>query len=394
MSAIPRIITVDPTWTISRIVRSAIDLTERAIIQVDVPGTEEAIAELGRGAQLLVTSLMIGDGSDGIELARRARQSSSHLPIVVLADFDAPMGQDKALLSETAFLYLRRPVDAQSFMRVLIAALDGRNIVSAFDPVTTSAASALPIADLGPVPALDVKAAQVIVDKLLMDVGARTIVLSNRVGEVMLERGSAGYLDRDALTRALLPTVTSTVSMGGLVGGQSSALSFYDGDTFDVFVLSVGYHHFLSLIYDGASGVRQFGAVTRFGRRGAEDLKALLGASAYTLQAPSPEPVRRKTTGPLPASLPEEEPLPLAKADNWVSELEPELLPEPEETETLRLDPLGDLDLSIFDQLPDLDTNDADALFSPDEMAKLASESRRGRGPISYDEARNLGIVP
>ncbi len=390
MAAIPRVITVDPTWTISRIVRSAIDLTDRAIIQVDVPGTEDALAELTRGAQLVVTALMIGDGSDGVELARRVRQASPHTPIVVLADFDSPTGQDKALLSETAFLYLRRPIDVQAFMRVLIAGLDGRNIVSAFDPVTTSAASALPAADLGPVPALDLKAAQVIIDKLLSDVGARTVVLSNRVGGVMLEQGVAGYLDREALTSALLPTVTTTISMGGLVGGQSSALSFYDGDAYDVFVLSVGFHHFLSLIFDGASGVRQFGAVTRFGRRGAEDLKALLGASAYTLQAPTPEPARRKqATGPL--TLPEEMPLPLAvKADDWT--LDP--LPVAEETETLRLDPLGDLDLSIFDQLSALDADDADALFNPDELAKLASESRRGRGPISYDEARNLGIVP
>lgn len=390
MTSIPRVITVDPTWTISRIVRSAIDLTDRAIIQVDVPGTEEALAELSRDANLLVTALMIGDGSDGIELARRVRQASPRLPIVVLADFDDPAGQDKALLSETAFLYLRRPLDVHAFMRVLIAGLDGRNIVSAFDPVTTAAAQMPPTADFGPVPALDLKVAQIIIEKLLTDVGARTVVLSNRAGNVMLEHGVPGYLNREALTSALLPTVMSNIAMGGLVGGQSSALSFYDGDTFDVFVLSVGYHHFLSLIYDGASGVRQFGAVTRFGRRGAEDLKALLGASAYTLQAPTPEPPRRKqTTGPL--TLPEEIPEPLAvKADNWA----PEPLPVPEETETLRLDPLGDLDLSIFDQLPNVDTDDADELFSPEEMAKLANESRRGRGPISYDEARNLGIVP
>ncbi len=389
MTSIPRVITVDPTWTISRIVRSAIDLTDRAIIQVDVPGTEEALGELGRGAQLLVTALTIGDGSDGVELARRIRQASPHTPIVVLADFDDPTGQDKALLSEKDFLYLRRPVDVQSFMRVLMAGLDGRNIVSAFDPVTT-APSAAPSADLGPIPALDVKAAQVIIDKLLMDVGARAIVLSSRAGQVMLERGSVGYLDREMLTKALLPTVATTISMGGLVGGQSSALSFYDGDAFDVFVLSIGYHHFLSLVYDGTAGVRQFGAVTRFGRRGAEDLKALLGASAYTLQAPVPEPTLRKpNTGPL--TLPEETPQTFAvKADEWPSE--PPSIPE--ETETLRLDPLGELDLSIFDQLGAIDTDDADDLFNPEAMAKLANESRRGRGPISYDEARNLGIVP
>ena len=389
MASIPRVITVDPTWIISRIVRSAIDLTDRAVIQVDVPGAEEALGELTRGAHLLVTALSIGNGSNGADLARRVRQASPHTPIVVLADMADSDDQDEALKAESSFFYLRRPVDVQIFMRVLMAGLDGRNIVSAFDPVPVQ--SALPPEDMGPVPALDLKAAQVIIDKLLTDVGAMAIVLSNRNGQVMLERGAVGYLDREALTRALLPTVKTTISMGSLVGGQPSALQFFDGDTYDVFVLSIGFHHFLSLVFDGTAGVRQFGAVTRFGRRSAEDLRALLGASAYMLKQPSAveQPLRKPVTGPL--TLPEEFAEPLAvKADVWAEEPSP----APEETETLQLEPIENLDLSIFDDLPGVDAEEADDLFSPDKLAKIANESHHGRGPISYEEARNLGIVP
>ena len=117
------------------------------------------------------------------------------------------------------------------------------------------------------------------------------IVLASRAGEILLERGAVGYLDREQLTSALLPTVKTTVDMGQLVGGQPSALHFYDGDRYDVFVLSVGFHHFMCLVFDGQIGSRQFGAVNRFGRRAAEDLIALLGMSAFAISRQS---VKRK----------------------------------------------------------------------------------------------------
>ena len=36
----------------------------------------------------------------------------------------------------------------------------------------------------------------------------------------------------------------------------------------------------------------------------------------------------------------------------------------------------------------------ADDLFDPDKLAEIANETRRERGPLSYDEARELGIIP
>ena len=68
-------------------------------------------------------------------------------------------------------------------------------------------------------------------------------------GEVLLEDGATGYLDREQLTKALLPTVASTIEMSSLVGGQPQAIHFYDGNDKDVFVLSVGLHHFLCIVF-------------------------------------------------------------------------------------------------------------------------------------------------
>jgi hypothetical protein len=181
--------------------------------------------------------------------------------------------------------------------------------------------------------------------------------------------------------------------MGELVGGHPSLLQFFDGEEYDIFVLSIGFHHFLSLVFDGQMGNRQFGAVTRFGRRAAEDLKALLGASAFMIQPAAPHPVeapRRKTARAAePEPEPEDQVAPIAlKAETWDETPAVQVEQEPQ------LEPIANFDESIFDALGQLDADAADDLFNPEKLAEIANESRRGRGPISYDEARELGIVP
>jgi hypothetical protein len=164
-----------------------------------------------------------------------------------------------------------------------------------------------------------------------------------------------------------------------------------------VFVLSVGFHHFMCLVYDGAVGNRQFGAVNRFGRRAAEDLLALLGKSAFTFTALATEEsqVRRRRSKPkeeAPPPEPSVEPL-IERAQEWAAHAEE---PPPPEPEPMRLEPIEDFDLSLFDKqaLENIDTAAADDLFDPDRLAEIASETRRDHGPLSYDEARELGIIP
>lgn len=388
MAPIPRVITVDPQAAVSRLVRAAVDLFDQPVVQVDVPGSWEALDEIQRGGyQLVVTALHIDKHMKGFELALRVRQVSPSTAIVILAEPDALEELDEETRAESPFVYLRRPVDVAHFIQVVHAALRGQDVRAVSTPLAPIAPVALD--ELGPVPVLDPKATDVIVDTLMRDVGARTIVLSSRSGDTLLERGAVGTLDRNHLTQALLPMVRSTIAMGALVGGHIATLQYFDGDSYDVFVLSVGYHHFLSLIFDGQAGARQFGAVTRFGRRAAEDLKALLGSAAYKLEPPplrEPEP-----PVPAPPEVVEDVVEPVAvKAETWDADDVALAEPEPEPA----AEPIGDFDVSILDGLAELDKQAADDLFDPDRLAEIASESRHGRGPLTYEEARELGIVP
>lgn len=384
MVASPRIITVDPTGNISRVVRAAADLLNRPIILVDMPGSQEALAEIKNGScKLFFTSVELDNDMKGIQLAIQVRRDSPDTHAIILAESDDP-DLDEETLSQSPFVYMRRPIDVHQFMRVLMAGLDGGDVFEALNP---PAGSALPIVEMGPVPNIDREVARAVIDGLLTDVGAMAIILSSRVGEVLLERGAVGYMDRERLTQALLPMINTTVEMSDLVGGRASTIQFYDGEDYDVFVLSVGLHHFLCIVMDGQAGNRQFGAVNRFGRRAAEDLIALLGAAAFIIQKPTPvEEAPRKGKRKTQTVSSEDD------DEDFVPIQRPEI--KAKEPEPFQLDPIENLDFSIFDNLEDLDVDDVDDVFAPDKLAEMASDNRHGDGPIDFGQAQELGIIP
>ncbi len=381
MPSLPRVITVDPTWTIARIVRAALDLLDFPAVQVDVPGGADALEEARRGgARLVVTAWELTDDIQGLELALRVKQASPDTAVIILADVDDPEALDPETAAESPFVYLHRPVDLQQFSQVLMAGLKGEDIFAAAAP---AAAPAAPRVDHGPVPPIDFENARAIIDRLLADVGAMAIILISRVGETILERGAVGYLNRELLANALLPMVTTNLQMRDLVGGQAQSLQFYDGDDKDMFVFSVGLHHFLCIVFDGQAGSRQFGLVNRYGRQAVQDLLALLGASAFLIQkAVEAPPIERK---------------PVRRDKRKTDEVPEPILVRPEikapEPEPVKLEPIADLDLSILDQLDKLDLSAADDLFDPDRLAELASKGS-GRKEVSFEEAIEIGVLP
>ncbi len=380
MVASPRIITVDPTGTIAFIVRAVADLLDISLTVIDMTGGQEALAEVRRGGcTLLITTVELGDKIRGYQLAIEVSQIAPETRVIVLAESTDPELDAKEMI-DSPYVYMHRPVNLQRFSRVIYAALNGGDIFQAAQESLSASAQA--DLDLGHLPFLDVEVARPIIDTLLTDVGAMAIVFANRLGEVLLERGAVGYLDRERLTNALQPIFRTTIDMGDLVGGNSRTLHFFDGEDYDVFVISVGLHHFLCLAFNGEAGNRAFGAVNRFGRRAAEDLVQLLGAAAFVIEA------RTETTARKPHPVPQDEEneeifQPLERAGSTYEEPEP-----------IHLDPIEELDFSIFETLDNLDLADADELFDPEKLADLVEQTNRKGGTIDIDEAGQLGIMP
>jgi hypothetical protein len=362
------------------------DLLDRPLTLIEVASGQAALQEVRSApCAVLITVVELDDRIRGYQLAIEVSQASPDTRVMVLAESSDPE-LDINELADSPYVYMHRPVDLVQFARIISAALDGDDIFAAMNQPAAAAASAAP--DLGPVPYVDAEAARPIIDALLTDVGAMAIIYANRAGEVLLERGAVGYLDRSKLTANLQPMFGTTIQMGDLVGGQTRTLHFYDGDNYDVFVISVGLHHFLCLVFNGESGNRAFGGVNRFGRRAAEDLVALLGASAFAVAprpAPSADTRKTRRRAPEPEEMTRDLFQPIERAS-------PVRQPEPEPQPVL--EPIPELDLSIFDHLGELDLSDVDDLFNPERLAELANQDNRKGDLIDGELARQLGIIP
>jgi CheY-like chemotaxis protein len=395
MPSLPRIITVDPSGNVARIVRAAIELSDYLCRQIDVPTGEEALEEMKlTHSDLLIAALNLED-IRAFDLAEQARQIREDVAVLILADGDDPE-MDMTRQREHGFVYLQRPLDIQQFSAVLFAGMGGEDIFAALNrpaPTATSDAAR------SPVPPIDVNRAGEIIDRLVSELLAMSVLLIDRKGEVLLERGpSANYIDQVALTQALMPSMGVVISMRDIVGGEASTLHFYDGDDRDVYTLSVGLHHMLCIVFDGEKGQREFGAVNRYGRRAMMDLIALLGAEAFFVQPveateSTDEHVRlvrrtKRETTTNPTVPLEEQTLTLARAEGF------EAQGKGNDLAKLEFEPIPDdaFDASFLDQMDTLDLSQAEQLFSLDSLGDAVS-GLRSQSTIDEEQAIRLGIL-
>lgn len=426
---LPRMMTVDPTGELSRLARAAVAILERPTIQIDVPSSLDALEELGHANfNLVIVSFGLDEHMQGGDFAMRVKEANPETAVIVVASANiAGLAED--IQAAAPFLYLQRPIDGGVFIRAVDAGLNGEDVLAVqFEAVVNTAGQGgFSHHIVGAIPSIDKRAAATIIHNLLEAVSPMAVMLSDRAGTVVHETGAVGYFNREELTKALLPSIITTYEMSKIVGGKASSLEFFDGERYDVFVLSVGIHHTLSLIFDGAQGRGQFGAVNRYGRRAAEDLVTLIGAGAFLTEAErdaratfemkraapvesTPEPEanvepkgRRKRKGA--TGLLNDDSGELA-AYGGNTPQEPLIL-RSEEFEAAPLpsaptmEPIGDIDFDIFDPnvLASMDMSEADALFDLDNLTDLATsetapQQRKDISKLSYDDARELGILP
>jgi len=390
MSSLPRVLTVDPTGTITQIVRGAIDLADRLVIHVDAPGGDEAIEEVKRGGyNLVVTAWEPDDSMKGWELAAHLKRVSEETAVIILAEGSDPE-MDEETQENSPFLYMQRPLEPHQFIRVMNAALDGKDIFEAKNTPAGGGGGSSD-ADLGPVPDIDLNYAQNLIGSLLTDLGAMSIILINRIGAVIQEHGATSYLDQAKLGNALIPMVTTNMEVKDIVGGNASALQFFDGDEHDIYVLSVGLHYFMCVVFDGENGSRQFGAVNRYGRRAAEDLIALLGPAAWMIQ--KPEPTERRKPKPKPRVEEQEDHIELARAEGLAAAeaVEEEAVPVAEST-LPQLEAIDDSEFDLDALFGSDVAGEGDELFDLNRIEEIAKENDQS-GTLDWDQAMGLGLI-
>ncbi|MCA9907588.1 MAG: hypothetical protein KC519_02990 [Anaerolineae bacterium] len=370
----------------ARLVRAAIDLTDQIVIQTDVPHSTAALSELNLNPyQLVVCAVRLYE--DEVDGYAFVQQIMPHLPdtAIVLIGED---GDSDAEFDGNAVM-MRRPLDPQQFFRVFQYALQGRDVRSALNGQSPAQAALLD--DAGHIPVLDLAAVSKIIDVLLRDIAPLSLVLATRAGEVLLQRGTDKRLDGEQLAQAVLPATQSTIQVGHLTRGKGSSLSFYDGDHYDIFVLSIGYHHVLCLVFDGKGGSKLFGAVRSYAQRAAQDIIALMGEGAYNLNHTGVKKKNMRQSQVMDV-VQEIEQAALLRAEHIDDQLETAEVEAPA-PQRLQLEPLDNFDPALLDQLDGMDSSDADALFDLDALAEIAKGPDHNGGELTYEEAQRLGIV-
>jgi DNA-binding response OmpR family regulator len=387
MASLPRVVTVDPKNNIPQQIRAAFDLMDRLVVQIDVPGADEALDEVKRGGcDVVIAAWDLGVHTKGWELAGRIRQVDENVSIMVLGE-DDDTEMDEEMLEQSPFVYLRRPFDIPQLIRVLKAALDGGNIFEAVHPPASVVRS---VEDMGPVPGINQERATAVLEGLQTDLQALALLLADREGHIVAEQGTLMDINREELTHTVLSAVLTTLDLRDIIGGNAAALQFFDGDQYDVFLLSVGLHHFLCIVYEGTRGSRELGAVNRYGRRAAEDLIGVLGAQAWLIQRVQREEPKVVRKSQARKAQEEEEELPqLEPAQLSTSELQQ----IEEREEEVRLEAIAD-DAFDPDALfsDDFDENAADDLFSMDALEDLAKFDGP-KGTIDGEQAEQLGLL-
>ncbi|MFZ4828051.1 MAG: hypothetical protein ACOYLB_11910 [Phototrophicaceae bacterium] len=402
MSALPRIITVDPTGVTARNIHAIVELSQYACRQVDVPNGTEALSEIQLGGASLAVMYLHLEDWRAFDLVDKIRESAPNLPVIIIADEDDPVLELEDQL-EQDIIYLPRPLDVLKFSKAIFAIFKGQHPRQAMLTQQITLSNVLP--SYGEVPPMNLDRAKTIVDKLQTDLGAMSILLVGRDGRVLLERGTPNYIPRDLLVKSLMPSSHVLIDMREIIGGNTSSLQYFDGDNRNVYVLSVGLHHSLVISYHHERGGREFGAVNRFGRRAVEDLIALLGANAFLISKVTAESThetnipddvprlsRKRVTRLIQAIQPVEEPeIEVARAAEFGQ------VTIPSRDERIQLNALADelFDVSFLDQIDQMVASNADDLFSLDNIQSIANanSSRLNGARLSFDDAQTIGVI-
>lgn len=373
MSSIPRIVVADHLGDVAGIVRGAITLLDRRCVIVEVPSAQEALEELSNATvDLLVTAFSLPE-QNGVELASRAIRESAATSIIVLARPDDP-DVDPQSLENVPYTYLVRPV-GEPFLRALRVGLDGEAAV-VVQEASGNTSNAL---DLGPLPQLDTRIVNENLMQIMLDTGATGVLFADRMGHVIASEGAANYYDfnKEVCAALIAPSVARTADLRDLTGGNAWTLQYYDGERYDIFVLALGVHYFLALLFDGTKRAA-FGSVTNYGRKTVDSILEKLGAEAWAFRRSTSVITQTMTVVKVEESQDSEPTEPV----NTVAEPEPPT--PPAENANPDLDPD-----KLFSQK--VDESEFDSLFSEDDF-KSETVFLTGN-VVSFDDAMDMGIL-
>jgi len=276
-----RILIVDDQRDLARVLRTALELTNRGYLIVDVPSGEEAMLEVQRKEfDILVTEYRL-PGMTGPELILKVRKKWHGMKAILITS--NPVAEVKRDIREKGIEVLvgifEKPIDTSRFTAAVDAAVLGEKGHKAQPVVMTED-------PLGEIPGFDEGSISRTLSSLMQSLGCNAVLLADRKGKVLLNEGQVDQSLRFSELAVLLAgNFTTTAQIAGYLGEYpSSAVHYYEGEWHDIYAISVGLHFYVSIVFAGGSQ-KQMGPVLRYGKPAVQEMINIIGPLALTSTA-------------------------------------------------------------------------------------------------------------
>jgi DNA-binding NarL/FixJ family response regulator len=250
----PRIIIVDNDHQVSNTLRSNLQLSGQSFTIVDAPSGEEALLELTRGGvDLMVTDLVL-PGISGLELLEKARSESPDARAIIVTGNPSVEARDRAEeLGVIAFL--TKPIRTSHFLEAVSRALELK----------------------GQDGAHSAEEEREFIAQWLMamqsELEAEATFLVDGIGDIVVEAGEIDAVDLRMALPSLMSAFEAGVEISGVLQKKVPAnFMYFDGESYDFYMASVGSDHALVIVFESKKGSKQIGAVLQYSRQAATEL--------------------------------------------------------------------------------------------------------------------------
>lgn len=264
--SVPRVLIVDDHVEVRRVMRSALETLEKELEIVDVPSGEEAlVVAASKPVDLLISDLRMA-GMTGLELKQKIQKYCPGLKVFVITGITDPEVR-QASIAVGADAFFLKPVDMDAFLQAVEATL---GLVEPPEQIPDRQDS-LPSPDFNPFDRISA---------LRNELDAISVVLIDDQARVLLKDGDLpAALLESTLLALLIDALKSSLSISNSLDRSSpESLMIFPGGSFNLALAHVGQVYALMIVSEKKLGTGFLQMVTPAIRRAANDLAINLAA--------------------------------------------------------------------------------------------------------------------
>jgi len=287
---VPRVLIVDDERQVSRMLRSALELSGRDCVVVDAPSGEEALLELNRGpVDLLVTDLRL-PGISGLQLLFRLREINPDARSILITGHPSAEARAQAeAMGVVAFL--PKPLSTNFFLEAVDRALSLTRPREALVRVPDEGKAHMANRLIG----------------VLTELGAIAAYVVDENGMLVVQAGDLADVNLKSALGSLTLAYRSGLKVSHVLGALLPFnLQYFDGDVHDVYLTNVGSYYGLLVVFDGKQDPTRMGEVYQVLRKAADEILTALSRIGSTSggDAGTGKPKEKAASAPPPELAP------------------------------------------------------------------------------------------